>query len=375
MPLVTSPPATQLRLHGLDHLRALAITLVFFFHYQLGYFGHPDWVSTYATFGWTGVDLFFVLSGFLVSSHLFEQVSKQKTIQWSAYAGKRFFRIMPAYLLVVVVYFTCPFFREKEGLPPLWTFLTFTQNTGLNVRDAGTFSHAWSLCVEVHFYLALPLFVSLVVRNRRVSLLFGLLGLLVVGGFLLRSQNWNRFYLPAIGSRDEYVNWYQYVYYPTYNRLDGLLVGVAIAGVASFLPSVWNRLAAHGNWFLGLGLSLLTGAYFLCENEQSYAASVAGFPLVALGYGLLVTAAVLPSGVLSRSTSRFTAFMARISYALYLSHKGVIHVTQTLLSQFSIDTSNSITLLISIGSCTLIATLIYYVVELPVLAWYRATNR
>jgi peptidoglycan/LPS O-acetylase OafA/YrhL len=64
----------QIKLYGLDHLRALAIMLVLIFHYRL--FGHPEWVPKIIKFGWTGVDLFFVLSGFLISSQLFAQIKK-----------------------------------------------------------------------------------------------------------------------------------------------------------------------------------------------------------------------------------------------------------------------------------------------------------
>src|SRR5688572_21419214 len=57
---------------GLDHLRALAITLVFLCHYRM--FGHPEWVNSIGEFGWTGVDLFFVLSGFLIAGQLFADI-------------------------------------------------------------------------------------------------------------------------------------------------------------------------------------------------------------------------------------------------------------------------------------------------------------
>ena len=143
----------QERLHGLDHLRALAITLVFLFHYFILSGGQPAWLPETAQFGWTGVDLFFVLSGFLISSQLFAQIKKGQHISFKDFFTRRFFRIVPAYLVTVALYFYFPFFREKENLPPLWKFLTFTQNIGLNLKDNGTFSHCWSLCVEEHFDL------------------------------------------------------------------------------------------------------------------------------------------------------------------------------------------------------------------------------
>ncbi|AMR31125.1 hypothetical protein A0256_06655 [Mucilaginibacter sp. PAMC 26640] len=66
------------KLYGLDHLRAFAIMFVLLFHYQ--FFGAPQWVHDIAKFGWTGVDLFFVLSGYLISSHLFAEETTTGTI-------------------------------------------------------------------------------------------------------------------------------------------------------------------------------------------------------------------------------------------------------------------------------------------------------
>ncbi|MCH5688598.1 acyltransferase family protein [Niabella sp. W65] len=67
------------RLQGLDHLRALAIIFVFLFHYFILSGGQPAWLPSAASFGWTGVDLFFVLSGFLISSQLFVQIKRGNT--------------------------------------------------------------------------------------------------------------------------------------------------------------------------------------------------------------------------------------------------------------------------------------------------------
>jgi peptidoglycan/LPS O-acetylase OafA/YrhL len=63
------------RFYGLDHLRALAIVMVLLYHYRS--FKHPEWVDTIGRFGWTGVDLFFVLSGFLISGQLFQEMSSK----------------------------------------------------------------------------------------------------------------------------------------------------------------------------------------------------------------------------------------------------------------------------------------------------------
>jgi peptidoglycan/LPS O-acetylase OafA/YrhL len=88
---------SESKFYGLDHLRAIAIIFVFLYHYRIPIFGPPEWVKDYAKFGWTGVDLFFVLSGFLISSQLFSQINSNEKISFRTFFVKRFFRIIPAY--------------------------------------------------------------------------------------------------------------------------------------------------------------------------------------------------------------------------------------------------------------------------------------
>ncbi|MDN3676547.1 acyltransferase [Flavobacterium paronense] len=351
------------KLYGLDHLRALAIVLVFLFHYFILTGGQPEWLPDVAKFGWTGVDLFFVLSGFLISSQLFEQLKQGETIALKPFFLKRFFRIIPAFLVTLSLYFYFPFFREKESLPPLWKFLTFTQNFGLNIKDFGTFSHAWSLCVEEHFYLFLPLILLLLQFTKRTKRAYWILIVLFAFGFAIRIYSFNQLYLPKAADENAWLYWYQYIYYPTYNRLDGLLVGVSIAGVYTFFPTFWNKIAIYGNVFIILSLVVLTGAYFLCYDQMTFNASVFGFPLIAVGYGLLVIGAVCPSSFLFKWNSRVTTFVATLSYAIYLTHKGVIHMTHELLNDFKLD--SNLMLFICMVTCVGFAYLLHLSIEKP----------
>jgi peptidoglycan/LPS O-acetylase OafA/YrhL len=318
------------RLPGLDHLRALAISLVFLFHYRI--FAHPEWLEEVGRFGWTGVDLFFVLSGYLISAQLLAEMARHGTIFLKTYFIKRTFRILPAYLAVVAVYFLVPAFREREALPPLWKFLTFTQNFGLDLAHAGTFSHAWSLCVEEQFYLLLPLVLLGLLRLGLGKWAAVLLPALVGLGFATRLLSWYWAVVPSLSTDHSWLEWYQYIYYPTYNRLDGLLMGIAIAALFHFRPQAAARLARHGNGLLVLGVAVLAGAYWLCFDARAFGASIFGFPLVALGYGLLVAGAISPTSVLHRVESHISAKLAALSFAIYLTHKGVIHLTQEFFS-------------------------------------------
>lgn len=351
------------KLYGLDHLRAIAISYVFLFHYFILSGGQPKWLPDLAQFGWTGVDLFFVLSGFLISSQLFSQIKNGETISFKVFFLKRFFRIIPAFVVTVGLYFCFPLFREKESLPPLWKFLTFTQNLGLNLKDFGTFSHAWSLCVEEHFYLFLPLILIFLQYYKLTKNSYWLLIVLFLFGFAIRFYSYNHLYLPKIEAENNWMYWYKYIYYPTYNRLDGLLVGVAIAGIYQFLPNIWSKISKYGNLFIILSLGILTWSFFLCYDQQTFNASVFGFTVIAIGYGLMVIGAVSPTSFLYKWQSKATTFIANLSYAVYLTHKGVIHLTHQILKDFSID--DNLLLLICILTSVSFAYILHLTIEKP----------
>jgi peptidoglycan/LPS O-acetylase OafA/YrhL len=158
--------------------------------------------------------------------------------------------------------------------------------------------------------------------------------------------------------------WYKYIYYPTYNRLDGLLIGVAIAGFYQFLPNIWDKISRFGNLVTIFSLVVLTAAYFLCYEEESYYATIFGFPLIAIGYGIMVIGAISPTSFLYKLNSRITTLVATLSYSIYLTHKGIIHVTQELLSN-RVDVNSNLMLLICIAASASAALLLNLTVEKP----------
>ncbi len=357
---------TPTRLHGLDHLRALAITLVFIYHYG-HMFPHPEWTYAVGAFGWTGVDLFFLLSGYLISAQLFTPLAQGKKIAFKTFFLKRFFRIIPPYLVVVALYFCFPFIREREALAPLWKYLTFTQNWGLDLQTQGTFSHAWSLCIEEQFYLFLPLILAALryfkVLNRGFIVLFALF----LAGFVLRYCVYQT-QLEPFSDDDSFVfYWYKWIYYPTYSRLDGLLIGVDIAALFQFKPLIKARISKYGNLFLLLSGGILAGAYFLCSDQTSVEASVFGFPLVSIGYGFMVLGAVSSTSFLFKKSSKMTTFVATISYAFYLTHKFLIHLTQTQFVKLGIAKDSNGMFLICIFTSVLGAFLMNKAIEKPFL--------
>ena len=354
----------QERWYGLDHLRAAAIILVLMYHYRA--FKHPQWIDDIGRFGWTGVDLFFVLSGFLISGQLFKEIERKGNFSLKIFYIKRFFRIIPAYFFTLFLYFAFPFFREREALSPLWKFVTFTQNYGLNVIDRGTFSHAWSLCIEEQFYLFLPLLLLILAKTR----LFKYLPVLLIGvitfSLMVRIVMWNQYIIPVQpDSLDFWRLWYMKIYYPTHTRLDGLGMGVLIGYLMQYSSGFKRKVHHHGNLIFISGLVLLGVSLWVCNEQTSERASVFGFTPVALSYGLIVLSAVSESSFLYRSKSYITAQLAALSYAIYLSHKGIIHMTQVAMDKFTVQTADNICLILCLLACITAAVLYRILIEKP----------
>src|SRR5437667_6775758 len=166
---------------GLDLLRALAIIVVVIYHAALFGFKLPGRVDR---FGWIGVDLFFVLSGYLIGGQLLAPLAREQSIKLGRFFGRRVLRIMPAYFVILAVYFLLPSWREYPDMAqPLWKFLLSVQNIALHGGTA--FSHAWSLAVEDQFYLCLPFILLFVNRWPRAAMILSCV--IVVGGVLLRA--------------------------------------------------------------------------------------------------------------------------------------------------------------------------------------------
>jgi len=155
------------RTPGLDTLRAIAIVWVMLFHsvYVGGLGAGFGWLERS---GWMGVDLFFVLSGYLIGSQVLKSLKVTGGIDFADFYRRRGVRILPAFLVVFAIYALLPGWRETPGMQPLWQFPSFTFNLLFDASDNYAFSHVWSLCVEEHFYLVFP-FLAFALTRRPAS--------------------------------------------------------------------------------------------------------------------------------------------------------------------------------------------------------------
>jgi peptidoglycan/LPS O-acetylase OafA/YrhL len=356
-----------LRFHGLDTLRAAAILVVMLYHLNM-YSLLPAVLNPIASVGWAGVDLFFVLSGFLIGSQLLKPYLNGATPSLKEFYARRAYRILPAYLTVIFLYLTLPLWREAPGPYAPWQYLTFTWNLFLlHYPEGRAFSHVWSLCVEEHFYLFLPLLLLISMRRPAVWKTVLLVLAIVLGGIALRA--WLLYHVILKPGAPQGYLMMKYIYYPTYSRLDGLAIGVSLAILRSFRPSWWSRIARHGNLLLVSGVAIVAGALRLCNFDYPStdlpASILVAFPVLAIGFGLLVTSAVCERSMLKRRVPG-AAPLAALAYSLYLTHKSVAHATHQMLPVWTAQADWRAVCIYSVA-CLGAASLLYFGVERPFL--------
>src|SRR3954470_15798661 len=124
------------RQHGLDVVRAAAIAAVMLYHAK-NMMLMPNPAPWLVSFGWMGVDLFFVLSGFLIASQLLKPLAIGSKPRYGRFFLRRALRTLPALAVVLALYFAFPQLRESRDIKPFWQFPTLTPNL-LGARAAGT---------------------------------------------------------------------------------------------------------------------------------------------------------------------------------------------------------------------------------------------
>lgn len=345
------------RYPGLDLLRAIAILWVLLFHGMTEGLGAP--LPALAKLGWMGVDLFFVLSGYLIGSQLFKTYVIGDTPGIGLFYLRRAFRILPTYWVVVALYFIFPVLRESSGMQPCWQFLTFTENFLVDYQHNRTFSHAWSLCVEEHFYLVFPLLIWLLMRRPSWKLTVATCVLVLGGGMLLRAHIWSTYVSVPHPRGMPYV---ELIYYPTYTRLDGLLAGVALASIQWFRSRVWRWAMDNSYLLLGVGLIATAMAIGIARARTSFDASVFGFPLLSLSLALIVAACMSPKNVLGKFRVPGAQAIATVTFSLYLSHKMIWHAVRTFWPE-SVTTGGTQAFLVYASSAFLFGALLYFAIE------------
>lgn len=355
------------RLPGLDLLRAVAILLVVWSHAQMLGVVSPD--DKVARFGWMGVDLFFALSGFLICGQLFRAMAQGHRADAGSFYLRRGFRTLPAYLVVLVLYFAVPGWREFQPIQPLWQFLTFTENLFFVPDHTKAFSHVWSLCVEEQFYLAAPFVVWLLGRRSpgRRALVIG--AALVLGGILLRAGIWLTEVGPLQHAEPQSLYWHAWItriYYASWCRLDGLTAGAAFAFVSVYKPDWWAMLTRRGDLLLAAGATGVALSVWTFWGQADFAPSVVGYPLLSFSMAALVAGGASPTSLIGRFAVPGAGAIAAISYSLYLSHKAAIHLLKAAVGPV-LEAHPVLTFLAYSAAVLVVGGGLYLLVERPFL--------
>lgn len=324
------------RVPQLDLLRGVAILLVLFTHATVQPKDAGTWqgVLSYLRYlGPSGVDLFFVLSGFLVGGLLLKELRSTGGIDARRFLIRRGFKIWPPYFVFIAFVYLWLGFVDHQGilgsLRKLLPNLLHLQNYLGSPR-----SHTWSLAVEEHFYVALPFSLLLLVRGQRGRSITSIRALPYVAAALVLICGLLR--LRAYAHPPSYDP-----YTATHLRIDALFFGVALGYVYHFEPR-WIAFARHRRaWLLAVGALFLAVSPLVVKHDQSnLVAGSLGFTIVFVGYGCILVALMETSvgdGWLGRRlggpSARAIGVIGFYSYPIYLWHLDVTRPVSALVER------------------------------------------
>jgi peptidoglycan/LPS O-acetylase OafA/YrhL len=359
-------------LPALDGVRGIAILLVILTH--LTAILRDVGVQRYIEFGWIGVDLFFVLSGFLITRILLD--TRRDSRYYRRFYIRRGLRIWPLYyvylvvsvLLVHVLGIVFAHSRADFGSggppsirTPLWMYLLFIQNLYWPSLfcSKDTMAVTWSLCIEEHFYLAWPVCVR---KFGLRALKYGLLALLILSPFMRLSAL-------VLLRGAPYSTWLQTIIRFTPLHLDSIAAGC-------LLCLLWEKLCSltwHFRLFTGAFLFGLAATIFCLVFQQSQIVYSFCYSALAIMFAGLVGMAL--NGWLSPLfTNRSLRYIGKISYGLYLIHPYVFlflqshHLQARLGLGHNVQAGEWIAAILAVSISLLIASLSWKFYESKMLA-------
>lgn len=342
-----NPPFRLGHRRWLDGFRGVAILLV------LGM--HLGWIKG----GSFGVDLFFVLSGFLITTLLIEEWNRTGSISLRSFYLRRMARLLPAFGLMLVgcLSYACLALPSEElaGVEreAVVSALYVSNWPTLHQVKMTVMPHTWSLAVEEQFYILWPLLLLLLLRAGLS--IHGLITLLILGIFA--SAAWKAWLFSFRTSvMDERAALVFRVYQGLDTRLDALFTGCLVGAVAAdgFLPN-GSRLLRLSSW---IAIAALAWICSRCHFGQTVFYN-GGFTLVAGLAGLLIVRMLAgPSPVAERILGWSPlVYCGRISYGLYLFHMPLLHWMKA-------DAA-------AIAVCLALASASFHLVEQPIMRWSR----
>ncbi len=312
------------RLLQIDFLRGIAIILVLLRHQDLFQFT--------TIMGWIGVDLFFVLSGFLVSGLLFKEHQKFGDIKPGLFLIRRGYKIYPIYYLTYFLY-VIPFLMKgnleiNKVVADLFFFQNYYNGWGY------TYAASWSLAVEEHFYFSLALVFWMVINSKYKDKLLANLGLcLILLMLLIFSVRVMTVFLNNASSVHNITD--------SHLRIDSLLMGVLVSYTYYFKLDFLKQLFfKHTRLLLLLSLVLLLFTPFITIENSLFGQTI-GFTFLYLSFAIILVYFLLKDDIVSVLNSTFSKpvvfLVSKIgycSYSIYVIHAGVNYVFNVVTKFF-----------------------------------------
>ena len=336
----------KMRNKGLDFLRGIAIVLVLFRHTETNDMLHH--------IGWVGVDLFFVLSGFLVSGLIFREYINTGVVNIKRFLIRRGLKIYPSFYVFIIVSIIVEYFVNHDFYK--WKII-FAEIFYLQSYFWGMWMHTWSVAVEEHFYFGLSLLAFLSLRFHKLQntkLVLSSLFFAYLLTFLMR------FYV-SWQNKDETL----FGIMQTHLRIDGIILGVLISYLYHF-TSFNSLFIRYKFYFFGTSLLLLSPIFIYAGG--SFFMNSVGISIMDIGFGIFVLFAVnlkMPEKLINykflKLIGNAVCFIGINSYSIYLWHL----MSKKIVDHFQLE--HTISIVIYFTFAIIVGVFMSFLVEKPFL--------
>jgi peptidoglycan/LPS O-acetylase OafA/YrhL len=386
----------------IDGIRAIAVLWVIFFHawlfQQLTIPGFIDNVYKYPLFYWVtkgdlGVDLFFVISGFLIGGIIFKEIQTRESFNFKRFYVRRFLRLSPVYIFAIFLnlYFLKDF--NQDNLLKYWPNLLYINN----YVPGSPMGWTWSLAIEEQFYIVVPfLLVFVFPKFRNKAAFFIILSAISISLSWYYVYVLKQYTLPfnLTFFTKEWIDWFEGYYVLTHLRYIGLLLGVAAAYVNVYkndeiknifenrkgLITILSALSVFIVIFLsftpvGEFMPLKTSIFYNLNIHVGRWYEILTRPTFSLSIAFIIIACIHGNNFIINPIKKFLSLkffypIAQVSYSAYLFHEMfIIWVSPRLLKYLTPNYSHTqiffITTFISLIVILIVAVIMYYLIEQP----------
>ena len=382
----------------IDGVRAIAVIWVLIFH--LWFFQNGEFLGGYQSetydlvfdnfaFSWLvkgglGVDMFFVISGFLIGSILFKEIKKSDTLNFRRFYARRFLRLMPVYVVAMILGI---FFLKGENLGYVWANLLYVNNF-ISIENQ-YMGWCWSLAIEEQFYLIAPIF--LLMMRKSEHFFMWCTGLIFIGWglriFALEYHDLDVFWdINALGT-DNWIGRFDHTYDNFHTRYGGLLIGVMAAWLHIFRDEELKNFFNNNSSAIYISLvalllfiisSMLDMRYIL---NTPYAVQLFWFAterdIFATSMAVLIITTLYSKDMIARGLGRilsakFLYPIAQLSYSAYLMHEMIMLwlfpiSTEYMIVELEMSGNLAFALngIISLSLTFVFAAILYVFVERP----------